>query len=333
MEIPMSGEIRGDVPDDRTLDEVVALACRAPSIHNSQPWIWRLHAPELRLYADFDRSVPVADPTHRQLIISVGAALHHLQVAATAHGLRTEVTRLPSPPRPDHLATVEFIGPRSTTPADLARARAITDRFTDRLPMNPAPADQVDDVVGAVSTRSASTVVALPPDTHSTLAQASRIGAFQRRYDETYHDEMEWWTAEDSQRHEGMPPSSLTSPSEARRVEVARDFPLVLTDQSRRPAVEVDHATVVVITGPGQTTADHLACGETLSDLLLEATVAGLSTCIVSHMLEVDASRTMVDNLLGCSDPAQVLVRVGVAEGHRPAATPRRPIADVFFRG
>lgn len=328
----MFGDIPGGVPSDTTLLEIVALACRAPSIHNCQPWIWRLQGTELRLYADYDRAVPVADPNNRQLIISVGAALHHLQVAAAARGLRTDVTRLPSPPRPDHLATVQFVGRQTPTPADLARARAITERFTDRLPMGPAPQDRLNDLVDAVSIRSGGHIVTLASDTHPTLAHASRISAFQRRYDATYHDELAWWTAEDTGRREGIPASSLTSPSEAQRVEVARDFPLVITDHSRRSAVEVDHATVLVITGPGETTADHLACGETLSDLLLEATIGGLGTCIISHVLEVDSSRAMIDNLLSRSDPAQVLVRVGVGEGHRPALTPRRPVDEVFSR-
>ncbi|MDY6807484.1 MAG: NAD(P)H nitroreductase [Actinomycetota bacterium] len=332
----MSGEIPGgvpaEVPDDAMLQDIVTLACRAPSIHNSQPWIWRLHGPELRLYADYDRAVPVADPSNRQLIISLGVALHHLQVAAAARGLRTEVTRLPSPPRPDHLATVQFVGGQPPTPADVERARAITERFTDRLPMGPAPDDRLGDLVDAVSARSRTRIVTLPADTHPTLAHASRISEFQRRYDATYHDELAWWTADDPDRREGIPPSSLTSASEADRVEVARDFPLVVTDHSRRPAVEVDHATVLVITGPGETTADHLACGETLSDLLLEATASGLDTCIISHVLEIEASASMIDNLLSSADPAQVLVRVGVGEGHRPPATPRRPVGEVFSR-
>ncbi|WP_342216715.1 hypothetical protein [Nocardia asiatica] len=37
-------------------------ACRAPSVHNSQPWRWEFDGAELRLYRDDDRLLVSADP-------------------------------------------------------------------------------------------------------------------------------------------------------------------------------------------------------------------------------------------------------------------------------
>ena len=72
-----------------------------------------------------------ADPTGRNLVISCGAALHHLRVAATASGWLPEVDRLPDPADPALLARVTFTParPPSTAAADL---RAIQERCTDR---------------------------------------------------------------------------------------------------------------------------------------------------------------------------------------------------------
>jgi hypothetical protein len=55
-----------------------------------------------------------------------------------------------------------------------------------------------------------------------------------------------------------------------------------------------------------------LACGEMLSMVLLEATVAGLATCTLTDLTELSASRHLVEELTGRAHP-QVLVRVGQA--------------------
>lgn len=103
-------------PDHQILQTLIALACRAPSVHNSQPWRWTLQGQELRLYADLRHAVPVADPQGRQMIISLGIVLHHLQAASAAHGWATDISRLPNPNRPDHVATIDFpVASRSST--------------------------------------------------------------------------------------------------------------------------------------------------------------------------------------------------------------------------
>ena len=70
---------------------------------------------------------------------------------------------------------------------------------------------------------------------------------------------------------------------------------------------------------------DVLRCGEALSAVLLEATMAGLTTCTLTHMTELAQSRElrMLPNLL---------IRFGEApppEGDI-AATPRRPLSEVL---
>ena len=81
--------------------ELVHMACRAPSIHNTQPWAWRLAgADTIELYADRRRQLAQIDPEGRALAISCGAALHHLVVAAEGFGLVAETHLLPLPATP-----------------------------------------------------------------------------------------------------------------------------------------------------------------------------------------------------------------------------------------
>lgn len=74
--------------------KVVAAANLAPSVHNTQPTRWSLWELDGRgmvtLMADLDRRLRVGDPTGRDLMVSVGAALEgtSLALGRTGHALK-----------------------------------------------------------------------------------------------------------------------------------------------------------------------------------------------------------------------------------------------------
>lgn len=82
----------------------------------------------------------------------------------------------------------------------------------------------------------------------------------------------------------------------------------------------------------GDTRRDAFGCGEVLSDVLLEATMAGLATCTLTHLTELEASRNIIRALTGGGFDPQLLIRVGLVPSLAsvPPATPRRPLADVL---
>ena len=127
-----------DFPDTATLEEVLTLAIRAPSIHNTQPWRWRVHAASLDLHCEPEMQLQSTDPDGRDLIISCGLALHHCVVALAAMGWQAKVNRFPHPADPYHLATIE-VRPHVPDPADIALAAAIPRRRTDRRAYSPWP--------------------------------------------------------------------------------------------------------------------------------------------------------------------------------------------------
>src|SRR5689334_11269234 len=88
----------------KALTQAVAAAGLAPSIHNTQPWRWRISRESLDLHLEPDRLLQVADPDTRLATLSCGAALHHARVSLAAQGWRATVTRIPDPAHPEHLA-------------------------------------------------------------------------------------------------------------------------------------------------------------------------------------------------------------------------------------
>jgi hypothetical protein len=318
-------------PGSEVLKEAVRLACRAPSILNSQPWRWVAEGGTLRLFVDRSRMVPGTDRSGRQAIISCGCALDHVRVAMLAAGWDAAVERFPNPNDPDHLASIEFRRAEHITGSQDDRAQAILLRRTDRLPLaeptfwalfEPVLRSALDDAVVRIDV--------LSDDARPQLAAASQLSAVLRRDDYSYHEELAWWTSRFVVA-EGLPPSTLVSDEERPRVEVARDFP-GRSHQSRRPEVEVDWSKILLLSTPEDTRADALSCGETLSAVLLECTMAGLGTCPLTHLIEVDECRDIVRGLVDGLGQPQVLIRVGVAPPMEvvPPPTPRHELDDVL---
>jgi hypothetical protein len=106
----------------------------------------------------------------------------------------------------------------------------------------------------------------LPDDVRPQLAKASQLTEALRRDDALYQAELQWWTSPFA-LSEGLPPDALASPSERRRVYVAREFP-ARSRADRRPEVAVDWSKILVLSTAEDTPADALGCGEALSTVL-----------------------------------------------------------------
>jgi hypothetical protein len=110
---------------------LVGAAVLAPSDWNTQPWRFEVDPGSIRLFADAQRALPTSDPDRRGLMVSLGAALENLVVAARAYGLQPTVRYQPS----DHSAAAAVAemtwldgGPRR----DRELFGALTERRTNR---------------------------------------------------------------------------------------------------------------------------------------------------------------------------------------------------------
>lgn len=311
------------------LTEAVRLACRAPSLHNSQPWRWVAERGRLYLFLDPTRAVH-GDQSAREALISCGAVLDHLRVAMAAAGWTAEVRRFPDPERPEHLASIGFTACDRVADAQRYRANAILLRRTDRLPfLAPSNWEPVETVLHS-SVEEPVRLSVIAGEARAKLAEASELTEALRLYDSLYHTEINWWTAP-FEVSDGIPQSALISAAESDRVDIGRSFP-VTRNRERRIEVGDDHSKVVLLSTAGDDPTDALACGEALSAVLLECAMAGLATCPVTHMTEVPAGRAMLAGLVGRDDLPQILIRVGgtPALEKTPEPTPRRPLADVL---
>lgn len=316
--------------ETKVIENAVRLACRAPSLYNTQPWRWVADSAGLDLFLDVSRVVQT-DRSMREAHIGCGGALEHLRVAMAAAGWIADVERFPDPGEPAHLARVEFVAADGVTDVQRRRADSILTRRTDRLPFL-APIDWesfeplLRDRIGTGVVR----LDVLPEKMRPRLAEAAEFTESLRLYDSSYHLELEWWTAK-FEESEGIPYSSLISAAESDRVGVNRHFPYT-RNRERRAGVMRDYSKILMLSTEDDSHADALACGEALSSVLLECTMAGLATCPVSQLTELSVSRELLAAITGHTDLPQVLIRVGVAPAldATPPPTPRRALTDVL---
>lgn len=306
-------------------------ACRAPSLHNSQPWQWVAEGETVQLFLDKDRILYSTDHSGREAVIGCGAVLDHFRVAMAAEGWTANVDRMPNPNNPLHLASVDFSPMELVTEGHLRRADAITVRRTDRLPFaEPPDWECVEPRLRRAVVSDAVVVDTIAEDLRPELAQASELTESLRLYDTSYHSELRWWTGPFETR-EGIPHSALPSSSERDGIDIARVFP-VAHHKDGRTEVGRDHSKILVLSTFDNDRSSVLQCGEALSSVLLEATMAGLATCTLTHITELATSRDIVAALIGRATTPQLLIRVGLAApgGDLPPATPRRPLDEVF---
>lgn len=316
------------LPDDSTVRTALALAVRAPSVHNVQPWRWRIGGRSIHLYLDPARTLTVADPDQRDLVLSCGAALHHLRIACAALGWSAVVRRLPNPADPNHLAAVELVRHRPT-PLDIALSAAIASRQTDRRHYSSWPIPP--GYLGLVTERAAAlgAIVTQAGDRpREVLIEIMRTAAAQHAGDPEYRFELANWSGRHSS-DDGVP--ARNAPRVRPQDELpAREFAApALPDGTHEP----DYAELLVISTSADDRLSRLCAGEAMSAVLLTATNIGLATCLLTEPLELpDLRRRVRVEVLDDLAQPQAILRIGWrATSALPLpVTPRRSVDDVL---
>jgi len=71
---------------------MVEQAVKAPSGHNTQPWLFKINQDNIEIRPNYEKSLPVVDPDNRELFISLGCAAENLCIAASSKGYNSTVS-------------------------------------------------------------------------------------------------------------------------------------------------------------------------------------------------------------------------------------------------
>lgn len=316
--------------------EAATAACRAPSIHNTQPWHWRVHPDSLELWSVPERQLAATDPEGRMLAISCGAALHHARVALAALGYATAAALVPDEAEPTLLARVEVTGHHPSDPAAMRRYQAIEMRHTDRRPVTGQPVDpaELDAVSAAVAAQDPDPVAdpgahlhVLHPDQVIELASAASYAQQTENADEQLRAELDYWVGSNRPLGAGVPDANLPS-SPPQTTVPGRDFGHL----GGLPISEAHDkaASYGLIYTDRDDQLGWLTAGQALSAGWLTAIELGLGIMPLSAATEVEVTRVRLRQMLTEDAYPQLVLRLGNAEPDSagPGATPRLPVTE-----
>jgi hypothetical protein len=314
------------------LEKLIAAAVAAPSLHNTQPWRYRLDSSTvtIEVRAVSERALRHTDPMGRALHLSVGAAVFNLRVAVAHFGWEPVLRLLPRPAEPDLLASVRLAGRLPSHPLhrqDLYDA--VWRRHSSRLPFSeqPIPARVLTELSDAAAAEGTELAFSDVNETRRILQLTA---------------EAEWFTATDGARRaenrswvrdgapDGMPGAALGPRDATGRVPM-RDFAALRPAYARPAATFEPRPVIAVLSTRHDRRADWLRAGQALENVLLTGTAHRVRASLLHQALEWPDIRWALRDPRSGTGHVQMLIRLGY--GPEGSATPRRPVSDVLDIG
>lgn len=309
-----------------TVDAILRAAVQAPSSHNTQPWIFAVSPGVIDLRADRTRALPVNDPDDRELVMSCGAALFNLRVAAWCAGAEPVVTVMPDASDRDLLATVRLHG-SGDPPPDVDRLNAAIEvRHTHRgaFAVSPLPTG-LPDALRACAHAEGAWLEVLDEDARERIADLVAEGDRMQWANRHWRRELAAWMHPRRKGDGFVTPELMTPLAHAAVATLDVGMPAAARDRVRAEQAPA----MVVLDTHGDRPCDWLAAGMALEHVVLHAASRGLQAGYLNQPVQVPELRMRLASLLGRPCFPQAIVEFGHPL-HPTERTPRRPLADVI---
>jgi hypothetical protein len=317
-------------PADEQTVFLLRYAILAPSTHNTQPWKFRLVPGGVEVYADYSRRLPVVDPGNRELLMSVGAALFTLRVAAERFGMECRVTYSPGgdSERPLAVASLARRTPHEEAEEGIASLFGqILRRHTNRHPFlySRVPETILRRIRSLGASAQPSLTVSTDGNINSQVGELVAAADRMQLADPSFRGDLaEWIRPNWTQRPDGVTGAAL-GPWTTRVI----DRGPVRAAHDRNLCAE---APGLVVLEAEDSVPQWLASGELLQHLLLVLTREGLHHSYFNMPVQVPDLRVRLRALCGLRAWPQILLRIGFSLTE-PARTPRRSVHEVLLKG
>jgi nitroreductase len=307
-------------------------AILAPSTHNTQPWRFRLRDDGLDVRADAARALAIIDARRRQQLMSAGAALYNLIIAMSRFGHVPRVSVLPDPADPDLVARVRLGGMARPSALTYALFDAIPRRRTNRQAFTSRPVSfTIIDELARLAALEGVALTRLHPRAKAPLAEVITVADRAQFADPAFRHELaEWLVPWGSPRRDGIP---FAKKEYGSKLPVGplmvRTFDVGGKVAACERALATGSPALLVLSTPGDTPHDWVACGRGLQAVLLRATGHGLSTSFLNQPLELEPLRARVAELAGKSGSPQLVLRMGYGPPV-DEPTPRRELDEMI---
>jgi len=312
-------------------------ALLAPSSHNTQPWKFRLLEGGIAVYADYGRRLPVKDPGNRELLISVGAAVMNLRIAASRFGFTSRVDHNQGGDSLSPAAFVHLSRPDSLPPADRKRAQlfpAIVRRHTNRHPflMARIPEQVVTAIQELTVSGTAAMTISRDGVFNQKVADLVARADIAQQADASYRRETaEWVRPNFTRKMDGVTGANLGLNDLVSMINpwATRNFDLGRLRAARDKNLCLEAPGLIVI--HSEDSFQHwLDVGELLQRVLLTLTRNTVQVSFFNMLTEVPDLRTELRSIIKISSWPQLILRMGYCLTE-PACSSRRPLEEVLM--
>jgi hypothetical protein len=327
-----------DFPKNQTLSEQLKFICRfghlAPSSHNTQPWYFKIKDNTIQVHADLSRNLPAADPTNKELYISVGCTIPNLEIAASQFGFLTSTTILPNPKNPDHIATIQCTKSNKAVPHPLFPF--ITKRLTNRSMFQkrkPLPSRYVEDLQ---TQQEKYTPISLKifsqADQLKTFAQLTKDGMYAALSKPSFRQELSTWVRHSwTDQGDGLPTNTLGIPDAVSvlAIPMIRSPLMAVTSSKLEYKMILSSSAVGIFIAPENTRPNWIATGISYTFLALVTCKYRLAIEPLSATIEMPVQKKQLKSYIKLQHEPMMFFRIGHSTEKFPHA-PRRPMNEVI---
>jgi len=308
-------------------------AAMAPSGHNTQPWQIKIMRPgEWLLLFDRSRQLPAIDPSNRELMLSLGAFLGNLKLAAESMNIDVNVTKIFRKTGSNKVAKLKLEQNKSNDVDYLSKIKSRRTHKNDILTKDIKREDfsymtNNSDDINYISNNSKKGRIL-----QELTIEANRL---QVNRDEAQLELSNWirWSQEEIRKfRDGLTPSSMGMKGIIKWY--ANHFfskSTVMSKSFKKSTLKMVREQVencggwLIITSPNYEPETLLNTGIEFERMCLKTVKKQIAIHPMSQTLE-EKTKEKVNSLLNIDQPIQFVIRTGYLNKYKEPVSVRRPV-------
>jgi hypothetical protein len=315
--------------------DILCLASLAPSGHNAQPWAIRVIEPgKWILGSSKQRWLPGVDPGNRELMLSTGAFLRNLEIAASAKGYGTGIDILSIDPKDTSMVEIT-LKKSNKTYFPLERIKM---RRTVRKGLLNQPVSDSD--FSFITSKNKDDFIYIPRGSkeasylEASTIEANRMQANRVAAWEELSNWIRWSNSDARKNRNGLTPASMDIKGLAGWF--VRHFytkKTVLTDEFKTNSIEMvteqvsNYGGWIIMTSQKPDIASLVSTGSKFQDMLLNIRDKMIAIHPMTQILEEGSFRDDVEKELCTAKKIQFILRTGYIKKYPDPVSLRMPVS------
>jgi len=325
--------------------EILYLASLAPSGHNTQPWIVKIVEPKHWVIgSDKKRWLPAVDPENRELLLSIGAFVENLVLAAGTFGYSVDIKILAKNSLDSEIVDIRLEkGKTVDFPIEkIKKRRTVRSGYTDQK-------IKTEDLKYITKHDAKSCMVPNAPSPHSFYfpnnspqgkylqegtIEANRKQAFRDSAQEELANWIRWSNKEAKQNRNGLTPESMEIKGMGGLF--VRNFYnrlSVLKKSFREQTVDIVAKQVkicggwLVVTSQDSSISTLIEYGRVWENMLLKIREKMIAVHPMTQMLEEEPWKKRIAKELALNGEVQWILRIGYLKSYPDPVSLRMPVS------